>query len=117
MIEPRNITIIEAGASYIVPTYHVDNEGIHCSDEYPDVPGKEIAFCKGVKNDESKPRQTGVLTESLLEVCKHYLTAVNSQVPSRETSMAITKLDEALMWLNKRQVDRNLRQVNQTDKE
>lgn len=102
---------------YMVPVYNVDNTGIHSNDEYDDCPDKEIAFCKGVKDDESKLRQAGFLTESLLEVCKRYLEAVNKEVPSRDTSVAITKIDEALMWLNKRQVDRTLRGVNQTMKQ
>jgi len=35
---------------------------------------------------------------------------------SRETSMAITKLDEALMWIDKRAQDRALRGVQGTYK-
>ena len=33
---------------------------------------------------------------------------------SRETSMAITKIDEALMWIDKRRQDRELRNVLST---
>lgn len=116
MRNPRDITVVVPGALYQVPVYNVDNEGIHSNDEFEDCPDKEVAFCKGVKNDENKLRQAGFLTETLLEVCKHYLETVNQEVPSRETSMAITKIDECLMWLNKRQVDRTIRGVNQTDK-
>ena len=35
----------------------------------------------------------------------------NSLVPSRESSIVITKLEEALMWLEKRQYDREKRNV------
>lgn len=110
MNNPRLITN-EPGDNWTfgVPTYFVDNNGIQ------DGEGQKIKLCRGNKEDESAPRQEGVFTETLLQVCKQYLEGVNvGALSSRETSMAITKIDEALMWLNKRAEDRKLREVQGT---
>ena len=95
--------------SYYVPTYRVDNDGIK------DGAGAIIDLCRGNKQDENAPRQEGLFTETLLQVCKQYLEGVNKgDLASRETSMAITKIDEALMWIQKRADDRKLREVQGT---
>lgn len=108
---PRIITEIVAGASYAVPTYKVTNEGLVDGD------GITIVFCKGNKEDESALRQEGVFTETLLQTAKQYLESVNvGALANWEASMAITKIDEALMWINKRSEDRKLRGVQGTYK-
>jgi len=92
-----------------LPTYKIDNEGIQ------DGEGIILNLCRGNKADENAPRQEGVFTETLLQVCKQYLEGVNTgQMSTRETSMAITKIDEALMWIQKRADDRKLREVQGT---
>lgn len=110
MKNPREINIEEPGYRYAVPFYGVTNEGI--SDlAYPFL----IKFCKGDKSDELKPRQEGVFVESLLEVVKHRLQTVNvGELFTRETAVAITKIEEAIMWLEKRSNDRKIRQVEGT---
>lgn len=109
MKNPRQLEVIAAGAEYFVPTYVVTNDGII------DGAGQTIKFCKGDKNDGSVFRQEGVFTETLLQVAKEYLESVNKgEMATRETSMAITKLDECLMWINKRAEDRRLRGVQGT---
>jgi hypothetical protein len=108
---PQAINAIVEGATYEIPTYKVTNEGM------VDGEGTTITFCKGNKEDEQVLRQEGVFTETLLKVCKSYLESVNvGAMASRETSMCITKLDEALMWLNKRAEDRKQREVQGTYK-
>lgn len=57
----------------------------------------------------------GCQTESIIEAAKTILEGLNKKVPSRETSVAITKLDEALMWLEKRTKDRVARGVEGTN--
>lgn len=95
--------------SFHVPTYLVTNEGMQ------DGQGAIINLCRGNKQDEAVPRQEGVFTETLLQICKQYLEGVNKgDLASRETSMAITKIDEALMWIQKRADDRQLRGVQGT---
>lgn len=97
--------------SWKVPTYKVTNEGIEDSSTLT------IDLCRGNKLDENDPRQQGVFTETLLQVCKQYLEGVNiGNMSTRETSMAITKIDEALMWIQKRADDRKLREVQATYK-
>ncbi len=109
MNNPRIIETIIAGATYDVPTYKVTDEGIQ------DGSGIEIVFCKGNKEDESVLRQEGVFTETLIQTAKQYLESVNvGDMAIMETEMAITKLDEALMWIAKRAEDRKLRGVQGT---
>lgn len=109
MKNPRVIETLIAGAAYAVPTYGVTNEGLLDGEE------AVITFCKGNKEDESIFRQPGFLLETLIQVVKQQLETVNvGELASRETSTAITKLDEALMWLNKRAEDRKLRGVQGT---
>lgn len=109
MKNPREIQTITEGATYRVPTYFVNNEGLQ------DGAGIDIVFCKGNKADETALRQEGVFSETLIQAVKQYLETVNKgELATRETSMVITKLDEALMWLNKRAEDRKLRGVQGT---
>ncbi len=109
MKNPKLIRTVTAGAVYFVPTYKVTNKGIK------DGSGIEIVFCKGNKEDETVERQEGLFTETLIQTAKQYLESVNTgPLASRETSTAITKLDEAIMWLNKRAEDRKDRGVQGT---
>ena len=109
MNNPKVIKVVIKGATYHVPTFKVTNEGIE------DGAGIDIVFCKGNKEDESIFRQEGLFTETLIQTAKEYLESVNvGEMASRETSMVITKLDEALMWINKRAEDRKLRGVQAT---
>jgi len=48
-------------------------------------------------------------------MAKIILEGLNKNVPSRETSLAITKLEEAMMWLNKRTENRIAREVEGTN--
>lgn len=109
MKNPRLLETIIEGATYSVPTFVVTNEGIE------DGAGVNITFCKGNKEDENVLRQEGVFTETLIQTAKQYLESVNvGPMTTRETSMVITKLDEALMWIQKRADDRKLRGVQAT---
>jgi len=109
MTNPKLIETKVEKSTYLVPTYTVTNEGLK------DAATVKIEFCKGNKVDESVPRQEGFFTETLIAVSKKYLEENNvGDLASRETSMAITKLDEALMWIQKRADDRALRGVQGT---
>jgi len=109
MNNPKVIEVVIAGATYKMPSYKVTNEGIENG------AGVEIVFCKGNKEDETVLRQEGVFTETLIQTAKEYLESVNvGEMATRETSMVITKLDEALMWIAKRSEDRKLRGVQST---
>ena len=54
----------------------------------------------------------GVLPEQLLAVCIDHLKAVNvGELANRETSLAITHLEEAGLWLLKREMNRKKNNV------
>lgn len=111
MKNPKALETIQEGATYKIPTYKV------IDGEMTDGEGAEIKFCKGDKSNPEVFRQEGMFTETLIQVAKEYLESVNKgEMSTRETSMTITKLDEALMWISKRAEDRKARGVYETYK-
>lgn len=109
MRDPKEIVVLTPKSTYEVNTYKVTDEGLQ------DAAFVTISFCKGDKSNKDVPRQPGFFTETILSIAKKYLEENNvGDLASRETSMAITKLDEALMWLQKRSDDRKTRNVQGT---
>lgn len=53
----------------------------------------------------------GCQVADMIAVAKHIIEELNKIFPCRENAMTITKLDEALMWQEKRTKDRELRNV------
>lgn len=53
----------------------------------------------------------GCQVDTVIEAAKAIIEGLNKNFPCRENSMVITKLDEALMWLNIRKQDRMARGV------
>lgn len=53
----------------------------------------------------------GITTEALLAIAIHRTEVLNKRFPCRENSLAITKMQEALMWFDKRTSDRKARGV------
>lgn len=53
----------------------------------------------------------GTTNEELLEVLIDRIGYLNTKFPCRENSIVLTKLQESLMWLNKRTQDRVKRNV------
>ena len=53
----------------------------------------------------------GTTTEEVLEVLIDRMVFLQGAFPCRENAVVITKLEEALMWLNKRTADRQKRNV------
>lgn len=70
----------------------------------------QVFFQKGPRNvPESRH---GVLDQDLLEIVRDRLTAFQSgEFAAKENAMALTHIEEALMWLNKRAEDRAERGV------
>ncbi|WP_413491290.1 hypothetical protein [Brochothrix thermosphacta] len=58
----------------------------------------------------------GVQVNDVLEVAKNRLVELNKEFPSRENAMSITKIDEAIIWQDKRTKDREARGVEGTSK-
>ncbi len=53
----------------------------------------------------------GCQVDTIIEAAKVILEGLNKEFPCRENATAITKLDEALLWLLKRKLDREKRNV------
>jgi len=65
--------------------------------------------------DEDRIKPNGAFVETVIQAVIQRLEYYNaSEFKCRENSLAITKLEEAGMWLNKRTVDRERRQVEGT---
>ncbi|HEY4832765.1 MAG TPA: hypothetical protein VIH61_09440 [Waddliaceae bacterium] len=60
---------------------------------------------------ELKTVQSGTTNEEVLAVLIDRLQFLNTKFPCRENSIVITKLEEALMWLEKRTAGRKIRGV------
>ena len=58
----------------------------------------------------------GITNEEVLAVLIDRLRFLGERLPSRENSIAITKCEEALLWLEKRTNDRKKRGVEGTSK-
>lgn len=69
-----------------------------------------IAFQHGPRAEESSVH--GVLDTDLLEIVRDRLKAFNQgEYATRENALAITHIEEALLWMNKRVEDRAERGV------
>ena len=70
----------------------------------------DIQFQCGVRNEDGSV--SGVLDQDLLEIVRHRLQCFQQgEFSSRESALALTCVEEALMWLNKRKCDRKERGV------
>lgn len=67
---------------------------------------------------EERKKPNGAFVETVISAAKqrieYYQTANGGKFACRENAIAITKLDEALLWLDKRTRDREARQVEGT---
>lgn len=96
----RAFHTVEQGTHYELPVYRVvDGKGIEETGEtHP------IKFVRGSKlKDEDVEKREGTLHEHLLSCMIEDLKFKSSLVPSRETSIVITKLEEARHWLEERE--------------
>lgn len=78
-------------------------------------PAQALQFIEKVPTTEgSKELRTvndGTTNEEVLKVLIDRLQYLNGKFPCRENAIVITKLEESLMWLNKRTADRQARNV------
>lgn len=77
---------------------YVKEEGSTVSFTIQDGPIKEVGV-------------NGVQIDAVIEWAKKKIEGFNAAFPCRENAVAITKLDEALLWLLKRKLDREARGV------
>jgi len=75
-----------------------------------------------IQFQEGPVRQMGIngtQANEVLTAIGAYLYACNSQLPCRETSLAITKIEEAVFWLNERtrkRLEQNVEGTNEAHK-
>lgn len=97
----------------IVPTGE-PRESIEIADDAPDAhlcaALCEVQFQNGARKDENATH--GVLDCDLLEIVRDRLAHFQAgEFATRENALALTHVEQALMWLNKRVEDRAERQV------
>lgn len=61
--------------------------------------------------------KNGCQVTALISAAKMMIEGLNAKFPCRENAVTITKLDEALMWQQKRTMDRIARDVDGFSKE
>ena len=85
-----------------------------------DVRPNNFIYVRNDKNSLSFTIQNGPVKEAgvngcqvdtVIETAKVIIEGLNKRFPCRENAMVITKLDEALMWSQKRKQDREARGV------
>jgi hypothetical protein len=85
-----------------------------------DIRPHNFIYVRHDKNSLSFTIQNGPIQEAgvngcqvneVIQAAKIIIEGLNLKFPCRENSVAITKLDEALMWLDKRKKDRETRGV------
>jgi len=88
----------------------------------PDVASQTLQFIEKRVTGEGEPAVAGQLVtvkngttnEDVLKVLINRLQFLQATNPCRENSIVITKLEESLMWLEKRTNDRKARNVEGT---
>lgn len=71
---------------------------------------------KEERNGVFETVMNGTTNEEVLAMLIDRLQNLNAKFPCRENSIVITKLEESLMWLNKRTEDRKKRGVEGQNK-
>ena len=95
----RAFNTVELGTLYELPVYRVvDGKGIEETGEV-----LPLTFVRGSKlTDEDVEKREGTLHEHIISTLIHDLRFKNKLNPARETSVVITKLEEALFWQEER---------------
>lgn len=108
-LELQHVGTIVPKAIYGVNRYGVSDKGLE------KVGTGRIYFVKGNKADPGAFRQNGFTTETLLAVCRQYLTENNvGELNNEYTTRAIKHINEALYQLEQRAANRVERNVQGT---
>lgn len=97
---------------YLLPIYTVEEgKGIELINNLPHYGDQylEVNMLRGskIKGENVLPKIDGVLVEQLLAICVDHLKSVNvGDLASRETSLAITAIEEAQLRLLQREINR-----------
>lgn len=83
--------------------------------ECKEMTGQEIQFIHKIPTEEGsailKTLHDGTTNEEVLAMLIDRMQYLQAKFPCRENAIVITKLEESLMWLNKRTADRLARGV------
>jgi hypothetical protein len=84
--------------------------------EHPELSGQILQFIEKKQKalglmGELETINDGTTNEEVLAVLIDRLQFLQAKFPCRENAIVITKLEESLMWLNKRTADRKARGV------
>lgn len=77
-------------------------------------PGQVIQFIEKTPIDDGGNLRTvndGTTNEEVLKVLIDRMNSMQAKFPCRENAIVVTKLEESLMWLEKRTADRKSRGV------
>jgi len=86
------------------------------ADDYREhIDDKEVLHVKFQQGGTATTERNGVFIEDLLIVAHAKLNEYNNHLPSRENSLALTKIEEALQHLHTRKIDREARGVYGTE--
>jgi len=106
---------------------HEDHNGVYANAisklaDGTDVEGHQYDVVAGTFHATLKFQQgaikeaggNGLTNEALLAILAHRLNAMNKKMPCRENAIAITNIEQAQLWLEKRTRDRLARGVEGT---
>jgi hypothetical protein len=90
---------------YCMDHEHPVNKGHHLYTIKTGTQGFDITFQNGPRHEQGSVE--GVLDVDLLEIVRHRLQSFQAgPYTTRENAIALTHLEEALLWMNKRVEDR-----------
>lgn len=89
------------------------NSGNGESDDYTElqIEGKPIIQIDWQSGGTATSPKNGAFLEEVLAVVYKQLKALNTEFPCRENSLALTKIEEAVLWLAQRKAERESRNV------
>lgn len=98
------------------PPPHIDMDGNPQDGQYIIVTPKAVTFV-GQRGPIKEVGVNGCQIDDLITFALGTIQTFNKKFPCRENSLAITKLEEALHWLEARKRDREQRNVEGRDRE
>ena len=108
---------VNVGTSNYTEVYATDKSTFNANHKYI-VTDSDARTCAEIRFQKGPIKENGVNgchNEDLIAIVLDRLQCLNQgDFACRENSIAITKLEEALMWLNKRTADRKARGVEGT---
>lgn len=95
----------------IAELHNVLRAGTPADDFRERIDDNEVLHIKFQTGGTATTERNGVFIEDLLIIAYAKLRNYNEQLPSRENSLAMTKIEEAIHWLASRKIEREARGV------